>query len=200
MIKVGFICEGYTEKILLESPGFGQLLTSLNIELLQVINAKGCDNLLPHNIQPYTTILENHGAQRIIIVTDLDDDSCVTETKNRISARKQDVMIVAVKKIEAWFLACSPTMRKLLDQPGFVYPNPEGELEPFETINNLLIQQSGRGIGKKTAAKKKLVNRLLENGLDIIQSAAHPNCPSAAYFLRKLEEIGASETGGGTAK
>jgi hypothetical protein len=199
MIKVGFICEGYTEKILLESAAFGDLLRSLNIESLQVINSEGCDNLLPHNIGPYTTILENAGAHFIVIVTDLDDDSCITETKKRISARKQDVVIVAVKKIEAWFLACSPAMRKLLGRDEFTFPNPEMEDEPFETINGLLLKHSGRGIGKKTAGKKKLINRLLENGLDLTDAAAHGSCSSAAYFLRKLQEIGASETGAGKA-
>jgi hypothetical protein len=196
MIKVGFICEGYTEKILLESTSFGDLLRSLNIELLQVINAEGCDNLLPHNIGPYTAILENVGAQFIIIVTDLDDDTCIAETKNRILARKQDVVVVAVKKIEAWFLACTPAMRKVLGHPGFECADPEDEQEPFETINNLLIVHSGRGIGKKTAGKKKLINRLLEYGLDLADAAAHGSCPSAAYFLRKLQEIGASGAGG----
>jgi len=162
----------------------------LNIELLQVINAEGCDNLLPHNIQPYTAILENAGAHFVIIVTDLDDDSCITETKNRISARDQDVVIVAVKKIEAWFLACTPAMRKILGQPSFECPDPEDEQKPFEAINNLLIKHSGRGIGKKTAGKKKLINRLLGNGLDLSDAATHGNCPSAAYFLRKLQDIG----------
>jgi hypothetical protein len=32
MIKVGFICEGFTEKILLESSAFKALLAGLNIE------------------------------------------------------------------------------------------------------------------------------------------------------------------------
>ena len=190
MIRVGFICEGYTEKILLESSAFSALLSSVNIELLQVINAEGCDNLLPHNIQPYTAILENLGAQCIIIVTDQDDDSCITETKKRISARKQDVVIIAVKKIEAWFLACTPAMRKLLGEATFEYFKPEEEQEPFEAINSLLVAHTGRGIGKKTAGKRKLAKRLLEHGFSLTEAAAHPGCPSAAYFLGKLKEIG----------
>jgi hypothetical protein len=192
MIRVGFICEGYTEKILLESTAFNDLLNSFQINALQVINAEGCDNLLPHNIRPYTTILEQAGAQFIVILTDLDDDACITETRRRISARKQDIVIIAVKKIESWFLACTPAMQRLLGQPEFTFPNPETEADPFETINKLLIDHSGRGIGKKTAGKKKLINRLLEHKFDLTHAAAHPNCPSAAYFLRKLVEIGAS--------
>ncbi len=198
MIKVGFICEGYTERILIESTAFRQLLTSLNIELLQVINAQGCENLLPHNIKPYTTILENLGARHIVIVTDLDDDSCVTETKNRISARKQDIVIVAVKKIEAWFLACSVEMSHLIQKPQFKFSKPEEEKEPFDTINQLLIDNTGRGVGRRSG-KIKLARRMLEIGFDLANAAAHPNCPSAAYFLRKLKEIGASGAGDGTA-
>lgn len=198
MIKAGFICEGYTERILLESASFIHLLASLNIELLQVINAEGCENLLPHNIKPYTTILENLGAQHIVIVTDLDDDSCVTETKNRISARKQDIVIVAVKKIEAWFLACSASMSHLIQMPQFKFDKPEEEKEPFDTINQLLIDNTGRGVGRRSG-KIKLAHRMLEIGFDLANAAAHPNCPSAGYFLRKLEEIGASGAGDGTA-
>jgi predicted ATP-dependent endonuclease of OLD family len=197
MIRVGFICEGYTEQILLQSSRFRQLLASLNIESVQVINAEGSGNLLPRNIVEYTARLERRGARIVIILTDMDDDSCITETKKRISARKQDVMIVAVQKIEAWFLACTPAMRNVLGQPGFECSNPEEEHEPFEAINNLLIAHSGRGIGKKTAGKKKLINRLLENGLDLADAATHGNCPSAAYFLRKLKEIGAAGIHGG---
>lgn len=154
MIKVGFICEGHTEKILLESAAFGHLLAKLKIEPLQVINAEGCDNLLPHNIVSYITILEEAGAQVIVILTDLDDDVCITKTINRISARPQNITVVAVKKIEAWFLACTPAMQRMLGQTDFSFPNPEGEKEPFETINGLLTAQFGRGIGKKTRGRK----------------------------------------------
>ena len=196
MTRVGFICEGHTEKILLESVAFRGLLTLLHIESLQVINAEGCDNLLPHNIGPYTTILEDAGAQFVILLTDLDDDACITETKKRISAREQDIMIVAVKKIEAWFLASTSAMNKLLETSDFRFDNPEQEKDPFETINKLLTDSLGRGIGKKSAGKKKLINRLLQNGLDLSEAAAHPNCPSAAYFLKKLKEIGAQSSKG----
>jgi hypothetical protein len=81
-------------------------------------------------------------------------------------------------------------MRKLLGEPGFNFRNPEDDREPFETINQLLVKHIGRGIGKKKAGKIRLITRLLDEGLDISEAAAHPNCPSAAYFLKKLKEIG----------
>jgi hypothetical protein len=191
MVKVGFICEGTTEQILLQSDAFKQLLATLNIEQIRVINAEGSGNLLPHNIAEYVTILEGAGTESIIILTDLDEDICITRTKDRISARKQDIVIIAVKKIEAWFLACSPAMQSLLSQPDFHFTAPENEKDPFGTINYLLVKRNGRGIGKKSAGKIKLITRLLEAGLDLLQAAAHPNCPSAGYFLKKLKEIAA---------
>jgi hypothetical protein len=193
MVKVGFICEGTTESILLQSESFKHLPTSLNIESLRVINAEGSGNLLPHNIGEYVTILEKEGTEAIIILTDLDEDICITQTKERISARKQDIVVIAVKKIEAWFLACGPAMWHLLKQPDFHFATPENVIDPFETTNSFMVEASGRGIGKKSAGKIKLVTKLLEAGLDLSQAADHPGCPSVKYFIDKLIQIGSVE-------
>lgn len=190
MVKVGFICEGFTEQILLSSDKFQSFLTSINLQSVNVINATGAGNLLPHNIGGYIQSLEKNGVEAIFILTDLDNDICITKTKERIKARTRDIVIIAVKKIEAWFLANDTAMRLLLGNPNFSYQNPEDELEPFETINNLLISFTGRGVGKKTAGKIKLVTKLLELGLDVQQSGVHPNCLSAKYFIDKLKEVG----------
>jgi len=189
MVKVGFICEGYTEQILLSSDKFQQFLTSKNLQSVDIINATGAGNLLPHNIGGYIQSLEKGGAEAIFILTDLDNDVCITKTKERIKARHKDTVIIAVKKIEAWFLANDEAMQLLLTQPGFSYPTPENESEPFEIINTLLVEFTGRGVGKKTAGKIKLVSRFLESGLDLQHSAIHPNCSSAKYFTNKLTEV-----------
>ena len=190
MVKIGFICEGVTEQILLQSGSFKSLLASLNLESLPVIDAQGSGNLLPHNIRAYIERLEKQGAQKIFILTDLDEDICITQTKQRISARTQDIVIIAVKKIEAWFLACTPALSALTRQPNLIFQTPEGESNPFETINNLLVQHTGRGAGKGNGGKIKLITRLLAHGLDITQAAIHPGCPSAQYFVSKLTEVG----------
>ncbi len=189
MVKIGFICEGQTEQILLQSDRFRELLATMYIESLPVIDAEGAGNLLPHNISGYIERLEKQGAQSIFILTDLDEDICITKTKERISARPQDIIVIAVKKIEAWFLACSTAMQSLLGEPGFAFPLPEEENQPFETINQLLTQHRGRGIGKKSAGKVKLVSRMIEAGFTLVDAAAHPNCPSARYLLKKFEEV-----------
>lgn len=189
MVKIGFICEGITEQILLFSDKFQQFLSSINLHLINVINADGSGNLLPHNIQAYIQSLQKNEAEVIFILTDLDNEVCITKTKERIKAREKDVVIIAVKKIESWFLANDDAMQMLLNDPYFSYPTPEEEHEPFETINDLLINHTGRGIGKKSAGKIKLVNRLLELGFDITQSAKHRNCTSARYFINRLTKI-----------
>jgi hypothetical protein len=153
MIKIGFICEGRTEQILLQSSSFEKLLASYNLESLPIINAEGSGNLLPHNIEGYLTRLEQQGAQMIVILTDLDEDICITETKKRISAREQDIVVIAVKKIEAWFLACSTTMQQILGQPGFHFANPENENDPFEKINALLFNTAAEVLEKKQPEK-----------------------------------------------
>ncbi|WPV63754.1 hypothetical protein [Chitinophaga sp. LS1] len=157
---------------------------------MNVINAQGCGNLLPHNIEGYIQLLEKDGAEKIVILTDLDQDVCITSTKNRIKARPQDVVVVAVQQIESWFLACTPAMRQLLKNEDFSFPLPEAEQVPFETINRLMMEFTGKGIGNKAAGKRRLVNRLLEqHGLDLTISATHPACPSVQYFLRKVAQL-----------
>ncbi len=114
------------------------------------------------------------------------------KTKKRINAREKDIVVIAVKKIEAWFLADDIAMRLIIGDPNYSYLNPEDETDPFEKINNLLINTLGRGVGKKTAGKIKLVNKLLKVGLDVQKAASHPNCSSARYFIDQLTRIGLS--------
>lgn len=162
----------------------------MNINRINVVNAEGCGNLLPHKISEYIESLEKKGAEKIVIVTDLDEVECITKRKEQIQARPQDTVIIAVKELEAWFLADSMAMKALLRSQHFFHEFPEEETEPLDTINNLLIQHTDRGIGKSKSAKSKLVLRMLEFGYDFNRSAVHENCPSAAYFVSKLVQIG----------
>lgn len=191
MVNIGIICEGESDFLLFQSESFKQLLRKLDLISVNVIDAQGCGNLLPHNISGYIQSLENKGAEKIIILSDLDYDECVTLTKQRINARPQDLVIVAVKEIESWFLSDTLAMRKLLQKEDFTFESPENEPEPFITINTLLVQCTGRGIGRiSRGAKKKLAKRMLDLGFDFELSSSHPNCPSAKYFIDKLKQIG----------
>jgi hypothetical protein len=164
-------------------------LLKLGLQLILAIDAEGNGNLLPHNIEKFISILEDAGSEKIFILTDLDKDSCITFTKKRISARENDIIIIAVKQIEAWFLSDSQTLSSLFKRK-FQFEFPENENEPYETLNTLFINYTGRGNGKKdNGGKIKTARKMLTNGFSLNQSALHPNCKSAAYFFNKLESL-----------
>lgn len=64
---------------------------------------------------------------------------------------------------------------------------PENEDQPFETIRKLFVDKTGRGVGTKHI----LATRMIKYGFTIEQAAQHPNCPSAHYFLHKLQSLSA---------
>ena len=185
MVKVGFICEGDTEKRIVESPAFIEFLNSVEVSLTQVINATGNGNLLPKNIIPFARILSDGGAEKVIILTDLDEDKCITTTKNRIDPNNNYITIVSVRSIEAWFLADSLTLSTLFKKK-YTFEFPENEKDPPEDLNKLLIQQTRRGIG---LSKPGFAQRMINNGFAITNAAAHDNCNSAAYFVKILKSL-----------
>lgn len=189
MVKVGFICEGDTEVILIKSPTFNSILNSIQLELALVVNAAGNGNLLPKNINSFTQILLDMGTDIIVIFTDLDDDKCITQTKLRIDPADKYITIIAVKSIEAWFLADSRALSSLLNT-DFTFGSPEDEREPWEIIRKLHLQKWDRGIGSKPI----LVKKMIKNGFDVVHAAEHSNCRSANYFIQKLKTLGATSS------
>lgn len=185
-MKVGFICEGRFDKILLSSKQFDELLTRLGLQKTNVVFADGAGNLLPRHIDFFRTALINAGAGKVIILTDLDQDACITLTKNRLQALPEEQVIIAVKSIESWFLADSQTLSELLSKPCHI-DLPEEVSDPFEALRILFISKSdgGRGVGTKPI----LARRMIKYGFTIERAATHPNCPSALYFLNKLTEF-----------
>lgn len=186
MVKIGFICEGRTDKLLLESKQFDELLAKLNLSKINVVFTGGAGNLLPKHIEIFRKTLIEAGAEKIFIVTDLDADKCITVTKQRLQALEAEQVIIAVRAIESWFLADSQTLSLLLKKPIEI-DFPEHETNPFETLRTIFIEEStsGRGVGTKPI----LARRMIKYGFTIERAAAHPNCPSARYFLTKLKEL-----------
>jgi len=188
MKKVGFIVEGKTEKILLESASFKKYLQSLNIEIAhEIIDANGAGNLLPHNITENVRKLKDSGAEAIVILADLDNNACITLTKSRIDIDNNYITVIAVKAIESWFLANTTSMRLLLNKLDFEFEFPEIEGNPFKTIYDLLVSQK-----KGSYNKIRIVTKLLDLGFSIQDSASHPYCPSAKYFIDKLAQLSAN--------
>jgi hypothetical protein len=190
MVKLGFIAEGATEKIILESSDFRGYLRSLSIDFIEeVIDAGGNGNLLPNNILPHTRILEEKGATKIFVLTDLDETLCITRTKERIKPLPNHIIIVSVKTIEAWFLADSESMRSVLNDSTFFVENPELISNPFEEIKKVRLEKTR----KITNSKVILANLFIKHhGFSIQNAAKHPNCSSAKYFLETIRKIAAN--------
>ncbi|CAN5423623.1 hypothetical protein BH09BAC4_BH09BAC4_27540 [soil metagenome] len=185
MVKVGFICEGDTERKIIESVAFQQTLTSLGLICIKPIeDADGNGNLLPHNIEPIREKLFAAGANIIFVMTDLDKDANILVTKQRISELPNQIIIIAVKAVEAWFLADSVLLSGLMSSDIHI-DYPENEEQPFETIRQLFLSKTGRGVGTKHI----LATRFIKYGFTIEKAAQHPNCPSAHYFLTKLQTL-----------
>lgn len=187
MVKVGFICEGDVEKLLVESQNFQDFLIKSNIQCVRpVINAMGNGNLLPHNIVNHRKNLLENGSEIIIILTDLDNDLCFTLTKERIEPHENEIVVISKKQIEAWFLADSISMSNFCGQ-DYYFEFPEKETIPYDTIRKELLRITERGYGKN--AKLRFADKFIQNGFSIENAAKHPNCPSATYFINKLKNL-----------
>ena len=183
MVTIGFIVEGDTEKILFSSTAFQNYLASVNVNYIpEIINAKGYNNLLPHRLKEFTTILTNKGANKIFIITDLDTDECVTKTKERIKADEIHQCIISKKTIESWLLADTETIRKYFNSDNYICETPETIINPFEEIKNQRMTHINKGVSDK----KILVKTLLNLGLSFKNITSNPNCNSAKYFHNKL--------------
>lgn len=186
--KVGFICEGETEKIIVESASFLQLLANLKLQFVKAVDAAGNGNLLPKNIENHLITMKRYEADYVIILTDLDEDICITKTKERIKDNLPEnaIIIISVKAIESWFLADSVTLSTIFKR-NFLFEFPEKvNQKPIDVINQLFQENLNRGIGKD---KPKLAKFMLKNGFDLNNAVKHANCPSALYFLNKLKQI-----------
>jgi hypothetical protein len=191
MVKLGFIVEGDSEKIILEKSGLFQYLNSLSVSYLKdVTNSRGSGNLLPYNIEKYSEKLQSKGVTNIFILTDLDNDVCITITKNRISPLKNQTVIVSIKEIESWFLSDTKAIRKFLNSSDYSCQNPESIKEPYKEICSLKQRKNRFRI----PSKRFLADKMVENGFSILKAAEHPNCNSAKYFIKKIQELSPLQT------
>lgn len=187
MVKLGFIVEGATEKIILEGSDFFDYLHTLSLPFVpEVINAGGNGNLLPHNVHPYIEELKEKGATDIFILTDLDEEQCITNTKERIDKNSDHFVVLSIRAVEAWFLSDTDAMRRYLDDPDFYFALPESVLKPFEELKTLRKAKTGRGFNDKKLVANTMVHKM---GFSLIRASWHPACQSAAYFLNKIAAL-----------
>ncbi|MFZ4797903.1 MAG: hypothetical protein ACOYMA_10435 [Bacteroidia bacterium] len=187
MVKLGIIAEGDTETIFLKSnQSFQFLLKDLNIELVKVIDGEGGGLNSSSLLNSKKAILKDAGANKIIVLTDLDELPDFETKKSQLDLLEIEAVIISRKAFEAWFLAETTCIRKAIESNDFYCENPEEIIKPFEEIKRLSIQnRNGRGYGSKPLLAKRM-NTL---GFDILKVSLHPNCPSAKYFINKLKQI-----------
>ena len=182
MVKIAFICEGETEFIIVTSPSFRNFLQSNNLESVKEIDATGNGNLLRHNIIPFDEACKAAGAEKIIVLCDLENYPCFTERKQSIDSGLPHIHVIAKRQIEAWFLADKEVMSSLLKH-NFSEADPEAIEVPFDRIDSLCKLHIQRGVG---SSKIKFAKRMVGLGFDITKAANHTNCSSAKYFIDKV--------------
>lgn len=192
MVKVGFIVEGDTEKIIIESATFKHWAMSQGLEVCTpVINATGGGNLLPHNIGPMVKQLQQNNSNHIVILTDLEEKPSEDIVRERIGTTHTDLVFIAVKAIEAWFLADSAALKEWLKVDQIIEEKPEQTTGlPWIRLKEIAKSLEKRGPGSsKPGFAKLMVN---EYGFSIEKAAQHPACPSAKRFHDGLINLGRS--------
>lgn len=185
--------EGPSDAKIIKSNAFSQLLQVNNLELVDIIVPEGKTHFFHpkavfEQIQPkvesYIRRLESKGAQVIIFWLDQDEEPCFTAVKSKIPHQRNNLILICKRALEAWYIADSTAMGSLLGEV-YHFAEPETLQNPFETVKTLLKEKLNRGVGDKII----LANKMLSHGFSITNAAAHPNCPSARYFIAKLQSL-----------
>ncbi|MGR9052032.1 MAG: hypothetical protein ACU84J_05235, partial [Gammaproteobacteria bacterium] len=139
-------------------------------------------------ISLYVNLLKKHNPNKIVVLADLDPEKCapcITKRKEIIGSKNIDLVIIACKALESWFLADTEAMKSFTKQSDFFEENPEQTSSmPWTRIKEIGLETIGRGPGtSKIAFAEKFINI---HQFNLARAAQHPNCPSAKYFVEKL--------------
>lgn len=189
MVRLGLIVEGDSEFMLFNSAIFQEYISTFeNIDLIGVLNAEGIGNFVKEGsiVGSHVEILEDSGVDKIIMLLDLEDESCVTLAKQNVyNYSNKQIIVIAKRAFEAWLLADSISLSKLM-KTNISFWRPEETIKkPFEEYKDLLLQLTGRGIGGKIL----LVGKIMLNDFTFEECNNHKNCLSLKYFFEKLNNL-----------
>lgn len=191
MVSIGFIVEGATEKLLIDSPSFRTWCKSNSIYIVEpIIDAGGSGNLLPQNIDTYLSQIIKNEPHKIVVLTDLEREQSVQEVRDRILTDRNsniDIVFVAIKAIEAWMLADSVALAKWLKAESVYEQYPEKtEGMPWDRLREIASEHNARGTGpSKVVFAKRYIKHC---GFSLERAAEHPNCLSAKEFVDTLKQ------------
>lgn len=193
MVTVGFVVEGASDERLVNSDSFKNLLESnYGLEIVKVISADGNSNMCSRLIGTYIDLLKKQAnPDRIIVLADLDPEKCapcITKRKEIIGNQHIDLVVIARKAMESWFLADTIAMQLWTKDQDFYEEYPEKTAQmPWDRLKEIALEKTGRGAGK---CKINFARKFIKNHqFDIRRAAEHPNCPSAKYFVEKLNSL-----------
>lgn len=180
--RVGFIVEGGSEKIVIESTQFKDFLARNGYDLVTpVIDAEGGGNLLPNNIAEFISRLERAQVDDIYILTDLEDEPNINIVRARVAHASVKFAFIAVKALEAWYLADTSALNTWLGMQGVFEAQPEKTVnKPWDRLKELANQHQKRGPGQKISFAKRMTERW---NFSIENAAKHPDCPSALELI-----------------
>ena len=110
------------------------------------------------------------------------NEESVELVRQRIAHKSIEFSFVAVKALEAWYLADSSAINSWLGISDFYEAEPEQTPEkPWNRIKEIATEKGKRGPGQKVAFAKKITKHY---GFSVVTAAAHPNCPSATELFK----------------
>lgn len=195
-MRVGFIVEGDTEKLLVESSCFRDwMYGDLGLEVVDpILNVTSIDNLRPHRLSlELPAFAKEARPDKIVVLSDLDPSDvvpCITSRKLLILKDGVDLVLIARTSVESWFLADTEAMRNCTGSREFFEAMPESYEKSWDRLKSVLVSETGRGPG---ASKPKFAQKFIQqHGFDLSRAAAHPACPSAAYAVARLKSLAAT--------
>jgi len=193
VVNVGFVVEGDSDKIFIESVQFRTWAKEkCKLKIVDpVVNAEGKNNMCSEKIPKFVQTLKIQAQpDKIVVLADLDPEKCapcITKRKEIIGEENIDLVVIARKALESWFLADTQAMKKWLENEKFFEENPEEtEGMPWERLKEIAKDLKKRGPGP---SKLKFAQKFISN-FDVERAAQHPSCPSAHYFVKKLCVLG----------
>ena len=194
MVTVGFVVEGASEKRLVESELFQTWLREeCNLEVVdRVVDVKGNGNMRSRYIEDHVRLLRQEtNPDKVVVLADLDPEKCVpcVQARKKIIDPKEDIDLVAIAKkaLESWFLADTEAMRRWLGDATFCEVAPETlDGMPWDRLREL-GRKRGSGPGTKVRFSGKFIR---EHRFDVRRAAQHTQCPSARYFVERLCALG----------
>ena len=182
MVRLGILCEGESETYILKSDLFQNWIHDNGIVLVEVRIVGSKNQYWEDRLESHILILQDLNVEQILIMVDLDNDACITNTKSKIVVGENQHIVVSVKEFENWYLADSLAISRLVGVDiNLEFPENEENAE-----SKIIELNRGKGFG---GSKPRLAMKMRSNGFSIENAANHPNCPSATYFLSKLRQI-----------